>query len=184
MGITITEYAKRAGISRQAAHKRLAAGKIRQLPDGSIDEAAAAAEWEDNKDVLQEQRGAKFTRGKRRDTYDRTHNRTDDEDDYRPHRRRDDGPTFADLQKAEKALKVKRDQLKLQREQGKLIEVEEARRAWADMISTARGALLPIAGELADTLAAEPDAIRVRELIDRRIHQALSHLAEYDPKPE
>lgn len=160
-GISVVEYAKREGISRQAAYDRINSGKIRKLPDGTIDPAVAARDWAQNKDELQVQRGSKS--GKKK---------TESEPDT-PHE-----ASFAQLQRAEKALKIRRDQLRLKREEGRLLDTDEVRQAWAEMIATARAALLPIGGELADDLVGA-DSVKIREQIDRRVHKALSALAEY-----
>jgi hypothetical protein len=159
MGISVAEWAKREGITRQMAYKRIKAGKVTTLPDGTIDPDAASEQWLQNRDERQ-------VRGKSADA-PATAGATP----------KPEGTTFSDLQRAEKALKIQRDRLKFRREEGQIVDADDVRRAWADMITRARSVLLAIGGELADRLASESDPIRCRELIERRVNQALSALS-------
>jgi hypothetical protein len=94
-GISVTEYAKREGISRKAAYDRFASGKVTRLDDGSIDPKTAKRQWDKNRDDLQSQRGAHS--GKK---------------NAAPRPEEDQGATsLGQLQRAEKALKIKRDQM-------------------------------------------------------------------------
>jgi phage terminase Nu1 subunit (DNA packaging protein) len=62
--------------------------------------------------------------------------------------------------------------------EGKLIEADDVRTSWSGMISRAKNVLLGIGSELCDKLAAEANAVRCREMIDERVRNALSELAE------
>lgn len=181
MGISVVEWARREGISKVAAYKRINTGKVRRLPDGTIDPEQAAADWAKNKDAVRALQAGRHRVPK-----------VDPEPTSPPPpvampvpapvtpsktAEGQVGTSFSDLQRAEKALKIKRDQLKFRREESKVVDIDEVRRAWSDMILRARNVLLPIGGELADVLASETDPLRCRELIDRRIFQSLSILS-------
>jgi len=58
MELTVAAWAKREGISRQAAHKRVRSGKVRLNDRGLIDAEQASEQWRANRDCLQQQRGA------------------------------------------------------------------------------------------------------------------------------
>ena len=58
MELTVAAWAKREGISRQAAHKRVRSGKVRLNESGLIDAEQASEHWRANRDCLQQQRGA------------------------------------------------------------------------------------------------------------------------------
>jgi hypothetical protein len=74
--------------------------------------------------------------------------------------------------------KAARAELERQKLEGSLLDVREVRTAWAGMISIARSRLLLVGEQVSDTVAAEADPIRCREIITGSIHDALSSLCE------
>ncbi|MEN6606915.1 MAG: hypothetical protein ABFD60_06700 [Bryobacteraceae bacterium] len=76
----------------------------------------------------------------------------------------------------EKADRERQDRLK---DAGELLDRGEVKAAVSSMIGAAKNKLITIADELCDKLAATSDPVRCRELVDDRIHQALSELAEW-----
>jgi hypothetical protein len=65
---------------------------------------------------------------------------------------------------------------------GKLLDAQKVREVVSGMVIEARAKLLVIGDELADKLAITSDPIACRELVDRRIAQALDDLVEYPPR--
>ena len=51
--ISIPEYAKREGISKVAAYKRVKTGKVKADENGLIDVEEAATQWDQNRDRIQ-----------------------------------------------------------------------------------------------------------------------------------
>ena len=70
--------------------------------------------------------------------------------------------------------------MELKRKQGKVVDCDEVRSVVSAMISAARNRLLIIPDELCDKLAATADPVRCREMVETRIHQALSELSELE----
>jgi phage terminase Nu1 subunit (DNA packaging protein) len=78
--------------------------------------------------------------------------------------------------------KAARAELERRELEGSLLDVKEVKTAWAGMISVARNRLLLVGEQISDTVAAESDPIRCREIIAGSIHDALTSLKEYGPE--
>jgi hypothetical protein len=74
---------------------------------------------------------------------------------------------------------AKRAALEVRRLEKRLLDSDEVSGAWSGMIVAAKAKLLVLGDELADRLAAESNPVACREMVDRKIHEALSDLAEY-----
>jgi hypothetical protein len=77
--------------------------------------------------------------------------------------------------------KVRALTLKIDREEGRLIELVAVNAFVAGMIMRARDELVRIGAEIADTLARESDPVKCRAQVDDRIFQALENLKQYQP---
>ncbi len=68
-------------------------------------------------------------------------------------------------------------EIQVQRLEGQLLDRDDVREAGTGMVSKARAVLLAMPGELCDRLAAEADPIRCREMLDKRVREALEKLS-------
>jgi phage terminase Nu1 subunit (DNA packaging protein) len=75
--------------------------------------------------------------------------------------------------------KADREALDRKREEGSLVKRDEVSTSVSSMISATKTKLRMIPAELCDKLATTKDPIRCRELMERKINEALSELAEY-----
>lgn len=160
MKLSVPQYAKTQGISKVAAYKRVKTGKVQVDANGLVDVDQAAVDWEKNRDVRQ---GSKNPSGMRPAAS--THS--------------EDRSSLSEAQRAREWLRVKREKLTLETAERKLIEREEVRQAVSAMITASKSRLSTMADELCDRLAAESDSIRCREMVARKVNEALSMLSEW-----
>ena len=74
---------------------------------------------------------------------------------------------------------AKRAALEVRRLEKRLLDRDEVADAWSGMIAAAKAKLLVIGDELADRLAAESNPVACREMVDKKVYEALAALAEY-----
>ena len=166
MELSVSEWAASQNISRQAAHKRIKSGKVKLNANGKIDVDDAQKQWEQNKDALQQQRGAKPSPKLPGKSFA---GKSKSEDD--PH-------SLAAAQKAREWLRVGKEDLLLKKMKGELLDKDEVERAWASIISAARSRLLLLPDKVAKRVAVMTDVHEVRAAIDEEIREALSALSE------
>jgi hypothetical protein len=171
--ISIPEYAKREGISKVAAYKRVKTGKVKADENGLIDVEEAATQWDQNRDRIQ---GAKNPGGmtKRPDAPAAATHREQPEDKS----------SFSEAQRAREWLRVKKEKLAVEIAEGKLVSALDAERAWADAGVKIRDAVMGLPARVCNRL---PDEWR-REVANvlsdeaRKILSALSDEIRSDPK--
>jgi hypothetical protein len=185
MTIGTSELAARLGISRQRVNELGRLGKITREPDGKWDPAKVAAALGKNLDGRQQSPAReRVVEMKARDRAVAA-----------PHkvgagggRKAKDGsateehpPEGTLLYEQWRLTREKADREALDRQalEGALLKRDEVRAAVSSMISAAKSKFLTVGDELCDRLAATSDPIACREMVDARIHQALSELAEY-----
>jgi hypothetical protein len=76
-------------------------------------------------------------------------------------------------------LKVREKQIKLDREEGRLVELAPLNAYVAGMIMTAREELMHIPTELRDDLAQQTDPLECERMVATRIRQVLARMSEY-----
>jgi hypothetical protein len=74
------------------------------------------------------------------------------------------------------------NELKLQREQGAVLDVEAVAQVWEGILLVVRERLLSLPTTLAPTLAAESDPRRVFDVLTAAVRDALQALAEWRPR--
>jgi hypothetical protein len=87
----------------------------------------------------------------------------------------------ADLEKQLLAERVEQKRRDNEKESGKLIDADEAEKAWGDMVTTSRNKALMLPSELAPKLALEADPVVCEEILRAGIYSMLSELANYQP---
>jgi len=150
--VSVSEWARTLGISRQAAHAALRRVAI-PVVNGKIDAVRATAAY--NATTRQRVRTAGRTRT----------SAPTDHMSYDEARRRQ---AAADATRAEVELAVRL---------GELVRASDVRAAVGPRLIAARDRLLNISARVAPLLAVETDAAIIAGLIDVEIHQALAELS-------
>lgn len=179
------EYARHRGCTLRAVQKALESGRIKTVDDGSgkrrIDSDQADRDWERNTD---ETRKTMEGLGRQRMPEGATrYPPPPEEDAEEPEELDGSDPSIADLRRARAArekIRVEREQLELDQLAGRLIELDDAKRLAFTAFRTLRDAILNVPARLKDELAAEPDPLRVEQLLERELAGALEAVAERD----
>ena len=164
-GVGIRAYARHRGVSHTAVQKALRAGRIQAEADGSIDPVRADRAWAGNTAAAaappppprEEVRSAEVCDVRREPAA---------------------GPSFAQSRAIREAYAARLAKLEYEERTGALVRTEQVKLAWFDLLRVARDRLLNIPDRLADTLAAENEPRRVRELLAAEIRLVLTDLAD------
>jgi hypothetical protein len=160
--LSLRGYARHRGVSLTAVQKALHSGRISATADGMIDSDHADAEWK-----------AKTRPGQRRGSQPATAAREPERSE----------PTAASGLDYFRARAVRENYLarlakiEFEEKTAKLISRDEVQVAAFTRGRTARDNLLNIPDRLAATLAAEPDADKVHQILTGEIRKALDELA-------
>lgn len=181
--VSIREYARSKGVSHTAIEKRVKHGKIR-LVDGQIDPAKADADWEQNRDELQQQRGARST-GKLKAAAPTTPHAPDKPTSApRPspealraahaevNRAKATG-TLPAYQTGREAVRLAREYLKLKHEEDSLVDAEQVRGETESRFRNDAEALLNWPARVVADIAAElgTDEHQTHAVLDRYVRQ-------------
>jgi len=99
----------------------------------------------------------------------------------------DDGPPVAnigDFQKSRASREyweAEMARLKVERQQGDLVDRIKVEAAWCELVSTVRNQMLLIPDKVAPKAAVLTDVLECRALIDRAVREALGALSEHSP---
>ncbi len=146
--ISIREYARRKGLTHQAILKRVRSGRI-SLVDGKIDPARADAEWDEKRDVLQQQRGAKHSRGAE------CHEDVPDIDDHNSKPPEAKNRSLAEAQRLDAWIKVNERKLRFEQLKKTLVDAEKVRAEVEARFRNDAEALLNWPARISADLAAE-----------------------------
>jgi hypothetical protein len=146
-------------VTKPAVQKAVSTGRI-TLIDGKVDPEAADRQW--NERTNQKQQRQKPIEHK---------------PESKPKEK--NGETFNEAQTRKEIALANLRELEEAEKRRSLLSAEVVRDAVNGMVMGARSKLLVIGDELADKMAATSDPVKCRELMDERINQALSELAEY-----
>jgi hypothetical protein len=91
------------------------------------------------------------------------------------------GSSMAEAARQLEWAKVRALEQKIDREQGRLVEIVGVNAFVAGMIMKARDELVRIGAEIADKLSQEIDPAKCRAHVDDRVFQVLANLKEYKP---
>jgi len=172
-----TAAAEALGISRVALWKATRSGRVEQLASGAYDVEACRAALEKNS----QPKNAKAGRSQKGHLARVA--QVEQDRDAAPPRIDFDLPPAADSM-AEAArrlewLKLREKELKVDREEGRLVPLAEVNAHVAGMIMTARDELMRIPREEAGSLAQTTDPIRCEEIVAGRICRVLDKLTEF-----
>lgn len=155
--ITVAEWAKREGISRTAAYKRIENGKV-QCVDGKVDTEQAAVDWKRNQDTLQVQRGAHSCKPKRAAGANSVAAEATEPDEKQ---------SLSESQRQEAILRIEERRLKLKLARATVVDAVEVERATMERAQAERDALLNWPAQIA------PDMAVTLGVDERLLHSAL-----------
>lgn len=89
--------------------------------------------------------------------------------------------TLSEAQLQHEMEKIRKLRTANHQEQGDLISAQEAREAWAGMLSAIRSTLLLLPSKLAPRVAAVDDVLEAQTILDQEIKRILTRLSEYEP---
>lgn len=104
----------------------------------------------------------------------------DDGGDDAPENENGKGRSLNELRRIGVALKARREQIELDKMEGRLVDVDVVKGEWFNLVRRARDRLLMIRDRLTPLLAAESDEARVGSMLDDEILAALRILADSD----
>lgn len=176
---SVEDWAKSQGISRQAAYKRIREHGIPYHSPGRLDMDAADQIWEASVNPAKQRGGV--AGGEAAAEVHQSGLFGDD-----------DGPAaspadpaarsvLARVQIQREILRIKREKLTIEQMEGSRVPLADVRAWEAQAFAAVKNALLVIPAELCDELAEETNPARCRELVERRINQALNELAQWEP---
>jgi hypothetical protein len=148
--MTISAWAATLGISRQAAHKAVKRGQI-PLVEGRLEATRATAIYRATTRQRVRHQTASASSDAAQMSYDEARRRQ----------------AVAEACRAEVELAAR---------MGELVSAADVRAVFARHMVAARDRLLNISSRLAPVLANEADAVRIANLIDEEVHQALGEL--------
>lgn len=159
-GITQREFARRMGVSPQAVHKRVAAGRLSRLADGTLDPAQAEREWHAtrNPDIEAEAAAAAPSPGRQAGGA---------------------APgTYAQAKTADTVYRARLRQLEYETRAGTYVRADATAQLWYDLARSVRTRLMAIPTRVAAELAAMSDVHAIRTLLDDEVRTALVELSE------
>jgi transcriptional regulator with XRE-family HTH domain len=160
VGITQREFARRMGVSPQAVNKRIRAGRLSRLADGTLDEAVAVREWHATQEPEDHQAPEPEPARQARGT---------------------PGPapgTYAQAKTADTVYRARLRQLEYESRAGTFVRAEDVAHRWFELARTTRVRLMSIPARVAASIAATSDVHDVRTRLEDEIRSALIELAD------
>lgn len=189
MGISQADYARRKGVSRQAVHKRVRAGRLSVLPDGTLDPAVADREWDatrqpdDSTEAAPAAVAAPTAASPSPAAASAAVGRPGSAEGP------SDAPaslpapaprgTYAQAKTADVLYKARLRQLEFEIRTGKYVEVEKVSDRWFELARATRERMLALPARLAAELASMSDMHAIRVRLDQEIRAALVAVAEH-----
>jgi hypothetical protein len=151
--MTVTDYARRRGVSRRSVYRALAEGRIHREPDGSLDPARCDADWQTNSHPFA---------GGRRD------------------RPRPVAPALAAVRLRREKAKAELAELSLQKLQGELVDRATAERTVFAYVRGIRNGWQTWPSRVSGLLAAETgaDAGKLHRALERELRAQLEAMAD------
>ncbi len=170
MGPSGAECARRLNVTRQAFNKAARSGRVHKEKDGSFDWDRVQKEWTGNVDPLQQARGSKSRGPAKRQ-----------EQDDEPESNGRELPQLRDVQVRKEIIRTQKEKLLLDELKGKLVDVSDIARQWAELVIAAKTALVGLGSKLAPFVAIETEAPRCQQLIDAEVYEILNDLSQWTP---
>jgi len=183
MIITVAQWAEEENISRVAAYKRIQDHAIPFVSKGKIDRDIANRIWKESANPAKQRGGeAGGSNGQEpRETF------VEEQPPLFsgiPESPRTPTSAIGKVQLKRELLRIRREELLIAELEGRLVPRDDVREFESQQVAAAKELLLTAGAELRDELAATPSPTRCQELVDKRIHEALSKLSQWRPKKE
>lgn len=172
--ISLRAYSRHRSVTLKAVQKAIQAGRI-SLIDGKIDPAVADIQWAQNTRPDQQERGSlkDFERTQADLSGIKSNNTSGNEVQT----------SGLSVEKAEtEAIRRQLMELQLAQRRGELVSIADIERAMASKLIDARTALSNMAHELAPSLAAETDVLKIKNILQKKINAAMSALSQQAPE--
>lgn len=169
--VTISEFARLLGISRQRVTYAANKGKLKTTKVNGVkmvDPKIGKKQWEANRSQIA---GAKNPSGKKIKKETTTYKY-----ESPPKVDQDGDLTMAEAERREKVYKSQLSELKYLEQAGKLIEVEKVQRRAFELGRKVRDALMQIPTRFAHELAAETDPHKLEIMLTKELQKALEML--------
>ena len=177
MGITQRELARRMGVTPQAVNKRVKAGRLTLLADGTLDPDVAEREWNATREPAQSQTATSTAPVAAPATP-----KSGPPDGHPTGAKASSPPasagTYGQAKTADALYKAKLRQLDYEHRSGTLVRSDDVEQHWYALAQAVRTRLMAIPQRLAAELAATDDIHRVRLRLDEEIRTALEELAQ------
>jgi len=167
--VTVTEFARRAGMSRQSVYDAIKTGRLPRSKSGKLDLASLK--------TLADRTRPKIDAPSMRIVPDSSDEPNTDASD-RPR----SGETTADRYQTERVAREKvkrqREELALGRERGLSVAVTDVERRWAQIAEATRRAVMAVPARVSADLAVETDTHKIRVRLGEELRQALGDAAD------
>ena len=179
--VSLRAYSRHRGVSLRAVQKAIESGRIVVRKDGRIDPDRADRDWERNTaprpnassgPAAPEPPGSSGAAGSPTRSPAR---------DGGPPPRFETGLEYNKARAVRETYLARLAKLEFEEREGKLIPFDEVVRFESLQVMAARSVLLRIPSELAPYLAVTSDPAECQEMLQARIYDALSRLAEFRP---
>lgn len=170
-GASLREAAKFLGVDRSTVIRWKAAGWTVHYADGSIDVAATRRRAEANRDG----RGRPPKRAPRTSFTDPSTDPPPGEDDGA------DDPSYLKARARKELAQAQLAELELQRKRGEVISLEDARKVYVSVITSARVALEAVPARVAPRVVGLTSAVDIRRIVQGELASALRSLSDEPP---
>ena len=154
--LSVTAYAARRGVSRQAVNKAIREGRISRDPGGMIDVERADAAWRNNTSHV----GGARPRAGRRESVEHQNGL----------------PSLLSSNTITSAWQARLTRLEFEEREGRLVDVVQVRAQVFEAARRTRDLILAIPDRLAPVIAAESDPAAVHGLVTAELRRALDEL--------
>ena len=189
MGLSIRAYARHRGVSHVAVKKAIDTGRIRPLPDGTIDPVAADAQWAANttptrRSVTAEVRETPQASAVTRETPQATAKVVRDAPEPPTPALSSGGTSLLQARTVNEVVKAQTNKVRLARLKGELVDRSQAVAHVFKLARAERDAWLNwparISSQMAAGLGVDPHALHVA--LDTAVRQQLQDLGDLQPK--
>jgi hypothetical protein len=156
--ISLREAARRLDVNLSSVQKRIRAKTLSALPDGRLNWPTVQREWFENRNVSQVRKRQP-----------------------EPAFEASDNGTYLAAKTQREYVRLKLDDLDLQRKRGELAPIGEINAWVSSMIVKARDILLRMPADLKDRMAQQADPHECERLMAQEVRRALNELAEFRP---
>lgn len=189
--VSVDEWAKSQGISRQAAYKRIQQHNI-PLRNGKLNPAVADRIWSEFSNAAKQRGGqaggeaakaqaALFNESGEPEAPAAEEDQGGDALGEAPPAGMSRVPSVSEIQRAREMIAYRKAKYELEKLIGELIPADQPAQFFTELVAALKSELSNIGAELADALSKEDDTVECRLIVERRINKALENMAVWEP---